>query len=289
MSTEASPNPVAIIAPAPAADAVATPESEKLSAVVTEPAKPAPADLPAPAEMAVAVVKRGRKPKLVVAALATPLAPVVAQLKVKRGAVKPLKSAVLGRPRKPRALPAAKVVTPKVVKADPVAKSAIYSAILPPVIKSKEKTMKTTTAATGTDFTTGLKSMMTEVQTKAKDAYTKSTAAMGDVTDFTKGNVEAIVASSKILATGMQSMSADYVADTRSAFETMTAEVKQLTTVTSPTEMMRMQGEMMRRSFDAAVAASSKNSEAMLKLVNEAFAPLSSRMSIAMEKIKFAA
>ena len=41
--------------------------------------------------------------------------------------------------------------------------------------------------------------------------------------------------------------------------------------------------------FDAAVAASSKNSEAMLKLANEAFQPISTRVSLAVEKIKKAA
>ena len=45
----------------------------------------------------------------------------------------------------------------------------------------------------------------------------------------------------------------------------------------------------MRAHFDAAVAASSKNSEAMLKLANEAFQPISNRVSLAVEKIKHAA
>ena len=50
-----------------------------------------------------------------------------------------------------------------------------------------------------------------------------------------------------------------------------------------------LQSALLRKNFDAAVAASSKNSEAMLKLVNEAFQPISTRVSLAVEKIKTAA
>ena len=41
----------------------------------------------------------------------------------------------------------------------------------------------------------------------------------------------------------------------------------------------------MRRNFDTLVSASSKSSEAMMKLANEAFTPLSGRMNAAAEKI----
>jgi hypothetical protein len=49
------------------------------------------------------------------------------------------------------------------------------------------------------------------------------------------------------------------------------------------------QNAMMRKQFDAAVAVSSKNSEAMVKLASEAFQPISNRVSLAVEKIKQAA
>ena len=69
----------------------------------------------------------------------------------------------------------------------------------------------------------------------------------------------------------------------------MTADVKELATAKTPTDFFKLQGEMLRRSFDAAVATGSKHSEAMLKLTNDAFAPISSRVSVAMEKVKKAA
>ncbi|MCX7284302.1 MAG: TIGR01841 family phasin [Novosphingobium sp.] len=144
-------------------------------------------------------------------------------------------------------------------------------------------------ATTSTEITEKMTAAFKEAQDKAKAALEKSQAAMGDVSEFAKGNVEAVVESTKILATGLQEMTKGYVAETKSVFETMTADAKDLTTVTSPTEFFQKQSALMRKNFDAAVAASSKNSEAMLKLATEAFQPISTRVSLAVEKMKQAA
>jgi hypothetical protein len=42
----------------------------------------------------------------------------------------------------------------------------------------------------------------------------------------------------------------------------------------------------MRRNFETAIAYGSKNSEAMLKLTNDVIAPLSGRVTLAVEKLK---
>ena len=59
--------------------------------------------------------------------------------------------------------------------------------------------------------------------------------------------------------------------------------------VKTPADFFKLQGEMMRRNFDAAVATTSKHSEAMVKLAGDAFAPISTRVSLAVEKVKQAA
>ncbi len=128
-----------------------------------------------------------------------------------------------------------------------------------------------------------------KMQAAFKDAQEKAKAAFGDVGSFAKGNVEAMVESTKILAAGLQDMTKGYVAESKTSIEAITADVKDLATVKSPTEFFEKQSALMRKNFDAAVAASSKNSEAMLKLVSEAFQPISTRVSLAVEKIKHAA
>lgn len=164
------------------------------------------------------------------------------------------------------------------------AKPAPITATKPPptVTELKEKIMAT---AKNADFTQPLAEVVGEFQSRAKEAYEKSAEVATEVTEFTKGNVEALVESSKIFAAGAQSLGKTYVEEAKSAYETMTADMKQLAAVKSPTELFQLQGQIARRNFDALVATSSKNTEAFLKLANDAFAPLTGRVEVATEKL----
>ena len=171
---------------------------------------------------------------------------------------------------------------------DVVIKTRKTASALPRSAAPKQKDIFIMTATT-TEVTETIQTAIKDATAKAMAAFEKSQAAMGDVGTFAKGNVEAVVESSKILATGLQEMGKSYAAETKSVVETMTAEIKDLASVKSPTEFFEKQNAMLRKQFDAAVAASSKNSEAFLKLASEAFQPISNRVSLAVEKIKQAA
>lgn len=138
-------------------------------------------------------------------------------------------------------------------------------------------------------FAEGIQKVVTESQGKVKLALAKSTALAGEYGDLAKGNVEAFVESGKILAAGLQDMGSDLVAETKTAFETVTADVKQLTGVKSPTEFVKVQSDIMRRNMDQAVALTSKNSEALLKLASDTFGPISGRFNLMVEKFRKAA
>lgn len=150
----------------------------------------------------------------------------------------------------------------------------------------KEKIMAT---AKTPDFTKPFNEAIGEFQSRAQAAYEKGSEALTEATEFAKGNVEALVESGKILAGGAQDLGKTYVEEAKSAYETMTADLKELAAVKSPTELFQLQGKIARRNFDALVATGSKNTEAMIKLASEAFAPISGRMNIAAEKLTQAA
>ena len=137
-------------------------------------------------------------------------------------------------------------------------------------------------------MTKSFQNAMAEMSAKSQDAYKKSTEMFKEAGEFTKGNLEAMMESSKIFASGMQEMSRSALADSKAEFEELTAEVKEMAAVKSPTDFFQLQSALLRKNFDKAVAMSTKNTEAMLKLANDASQPLSSRMSLAMEKIKAA-
>ncbi|WP_235522892.1 phasin family protein [Novosphingobium sp. Leaf2] len=133
---------------------------------------------------------------------------------------------------------------------------------------------------------TGMQDAVSQAQAKAKAVFEKGTSAMGEMNEFTKGNVEAMVESGKIFANGVQGLGSELVAETRTVFETMTNDIKELAAAKSPTDFFKLQSDVARKHFDVAVAHGSKNTEAMLKLFSDTFAPLSGRMSLAVEKAR---
>ena len=177
---------------------------------------------------------------------------------------------------KPRRVPAAK------------AKPALANAPVPTLTELKEKIMATAKTAT-TDYAAPFTQAFGEMQSKAKAAYDKGQAMAAEATEFAKGNVEAVVESGKVYATGVQTLGKSYAEDAKSAYETMTADLKELAAVKSPAELFQLQGKLARRNFDAMVAYGSKSTDAMVKLMNETFAPISGRVSLAAEKISLAA
>jgi phasin family protein len=192
------------------------------------------------------------------------------------------KPATVAPAKVPRAKPVAPVfahpVTP--VYADPTSPAAAKPSFF------KETFAMTTPTF---DFAAAFKTAFSDAQEKAKAAYEKSTVAMGDANEFAKGNVEALVESTKIMASGLQELTTELVAESREAFENLTAEVKTIAAVKSPADFFKLQSELMRKQMDVLMANGTKHSEAFLKLASDAAAPLSSRVSMAVEKVKTAA
>ena len=198
-----------------------------------------------------------------------------------------------------QAKPAPKKIAVKKVAAKQAAtKSALKQVVKPaaakvpakvaPLIKLKD-TIMTKTKTTTEDYSAKIKDVVATAQDRAKAAFEKTSAYASEYGEFTKGNLEAVVESGKILAAGLQDMGKTYVAEGKSAVETVTADVKEIAAIKSPADFFKLQGEIMRRNFDAAVATTSKNSETMVKLMGDAFAPISTSVSLAVEKVKQAA
>ena len=210
-----------------------------------------------------------------------------------KAAVKPTKALAKAKPKR-AAKPKAKAALPKIVPPKttspktPLSKIEMKPAVkditsLKPATKLKEIIMAKT------DFTKSVTEAVADLQTRAKGAYEKTTEVAGEVTEFTKGNVEAMVESGKIFTEGFKALSKTYAEEAKSALETATADLKEMAAIKSPTELFQLQGKLMRRNFEAMMAFSSKNSDAVVKLANEGIAPISSRMSLAAEKVSKAA
>ncbi|MGE5721285.1 MAG: phasin family protein [Sphingomonadales bacterium] len=125
-----------------------------------------------------------------------------------------------------------------------------------------------------------------DVNEQARTAFEKNARIVEEMTEFTRGNVEALVASSKVAARGVEALTQEAADYSRKSFEEASSVLRSFTDVKSPSDLFRLQSEFAKSQFDSIVAESSKLSEAMLKLAGEVFEPLSSRYSVAAEKVK---
>lgn len=110
-------------------------------------------------------------------------------------------------------------------------------------------------------------------------------ATFEDVVGFQKDNVEAFVASSTILTKGFEALSKEIAAFTQAQYEQSVATTKALFAVKSVKELVDLQTEFAKSSFDAIVAEATKVSEAGIKVANEAAEPITARVNATVEKL----
>jgi phasin family protein len=140
--------------------------------------------------------------------------------------------------------------------------------------------------AAAAEATERMKSFSGEAKAHAESAVEKGTRAFAEASDFAKGNVEALVASGRAAARGVETLSQDAADFGRKSFETATTAVRGLSTAKSPAELFRLQSDYARSAFDASIAQASKTSETLIKIMGEVFEPLSSRTTLAVDKVR---
>ena len=154
---------------------------------------------------------------------------------------------------------------------------------------TEEPTMATTIENMTTTTADKAQTAFSDMSGRAQDAMAKSTKLFADWNDFNKGNVEALVESGKLAVAGMQTLAQHQAEYVRKHFEEATAAVRTMTSVKSPTEFVKLQGDFVRQQFDGAVAETSRSTESMMKLMGEVVQPVANRVALAVEKIKAAA
>lgn len=265
--------------------AKATSTTENTAKKAPAPAKQATPVAATPAPVKPAVAEKAPVKKAAVAKKAAKAAP-AKKVAAKKAPAKKIAAKKIAAKKAPAKKPAAKKAAPKAPK--PVAKKTPVKTTAKPE-KTVTQLKETIMAINTTDYTAAITDTVSgavnEMQTRAQAAYEKSTEAMTEATDFAKGNVEAVVESGKVLVEGVQGMGEGLATEAKSVYETATADLKEMASVKSPTELFQLQGKIMRRNFDAMVAATSKNTDASMKLANDVIAPISGRVNVAAEKL----
>ena len=176
--------------------------------------------------------------------------------------------------------PKRKIVTRKTNKQAPVRTAA---AALNQGVKTMTKQTRNTAEIFGADR---FQAAFGDINERAKVAADKGTKMVEEMTDLTRGNVEAIVASSKVAQKGLETLSQSAADFSRKSFEEASATLKSFTEVKSATDFFKLQSDYARSAFDAAVAESARMSEQMLKIASDVAEPINSRYTVAAERVK---
>ena len=104
-----------------------------------------------------------------------------------------------------------------------------------------------------------------------------------DVAGFGKQNIDAIMATSAVLSKGMQDLNKAWFALAQEALEQNVAATKRILGSKSVVEVVEIQSDLAKASYDKAMTESRKLSDMSIKLAEEASAPIASRVNTAME------
>ena len=176
---------------------------------------------------------------------------------------------------------ATRVVTPEA----PEPATAPAAAIIQKDVTLMENTIK----AAAEKVQAQAKSLFGDVNDRTKTAMEKGSKMFEDMNDFSKGNVEALVESSKIAAKGAEDIAKYTTEYVKASVEKANAAAKEFAAVKSPTELFKLQSEHAKSAMDTMMAETAKFTESYLKLLGEIAQPISNRVAIAAEKMKIAA
>jgi phasin family protein len=116
--------------------------------------------------------------------------------------------------------------------------------------------------------------------TQGMDPVIKNTE---DFVALGKQNLEALAASGKIWSAGTQDLAQQFAAAMKASLEESVATVKALSSVKTPKEAIELQTTYYKTAVARALAETTRLTEASMKLTEQALAPLTARLAVAVD------
>jgi phasin family protein len=126
-------------------------------------------------------------------------------------------------------------------------------------------------------------------QSKLKEGVEKAMKTAEELVAFNQGNIEALVKSSQIWASGMQDLSKHLAAAAQASLDESMSAFKAMTSVKSLKDALELQSSFARAALEKSLAESGKLTDASFKLTEQALAPITARVTVAVEKFAKAA
>ena len=123
-----------------------------------------------------------------------------------------------------------------------------------------------------------------DTQAKVKEGMEKAMKTAEELVAFSQGNLEAMVKSGQIWAAGVQDIGKQIAANAQASFDETMSTFKALSSAKSLKDAFDLQASLARSTMEKTLAESGKLTDASMKLTEQALAPLTARVSLAMEK-----
>lgn len=120
-----------------------------------------------------------------------------------------------------------------------------------------------------------------EQMTKQAETFFK---AAEEAAEFGRGNLEAVTKSAQLMAVGFQDLGKQVFAVTQALTDHAMESAKALAAVKSLKEAADIQAAFAKASMERSMAEATKLQEATMKLAEQAYAPITARMTLAAEK-----
>jgi len=103
---------------------------------------------------------------------------------------------------------------------------------------------------------------------------------------FGQANMEAFVKSGQIWSAGMQELTKQMASTAKATFEESMSTFKAMSTAKSVKEALDLQSSFAKAALEKAMAESNKLTDASIKLTEETLAPITARVTVAVESLK---
>jgi phasin family protein len=123
-----------------------------------------------------------------------------------------------------------------------------------------------------------------KTQAKMKEGVEKAMKTAEEFVAFGQGNMEAFMKSGQIWAAGVQDLQKQMAATAQASFEEVVSTFKSLSSAKSLKDAIDLQTSLARGAIEKTLAESGKLTDASLKLTEQALAPITARVTLAVEK-----
>jgi phasin family protein len=143
---------------------------------------------------------------------------------------------------------------------------------------------KAFTAFTAFPAAQAFEKLFADAAGRGEEAVKRSRKAAEELADIARANVDAFVEAGRIATSGAQSIGQQVLAKGRDKVDYAATTVRSLAEAKTPADVLQVQSDYVRGAFDRFVEDSANLTESLVKLVGEAFEPLSTRASLNVER-----